>query len=68
MLPSANIARELDGAQTEVLLQAFADRILVLITQVGKVGTLVSLVTFHSQTQSQGALKDTSQHPCHNCS
>lgn len=44
MLSSANIARELDGARTEVLLQAFADRILVLVTQMGKVGTLVSVV------------------------
>ncbi|KAH9843060.1 uncharacterized protein C8Q71DRAFT_233573 [Rhodofomes roseus] len=41
MLPSANIARDLDGAHTEVLLQAFADRILVLVTQIGKVGTLI---------------------------
>ncbi|KAH9935020.1 uncharacterized protein B0H18DRAFT_979432 [Fomitopsis serialis] len=41
MLPSSQIARELDGAHTDVLLQAFADRILVLITQIGKVGTLI---------------------------
>lgn len=44
MLPSSQIARELDGAHTDVLLQAFADRILVLITQIGKVGTLVSVL------------------------
>lgn len=41
MLPSAQISREIDGAQTEVLLQAFADRILVLVSQIGKVGNLV---------------------------
>lgn len=43
MLASTQMARELDGERTEVLLQAFSDRILVLVTQVGKVGNLVSL-------------------------
>ena len=42
MLQTANIARELVGVQTDVLLQAFADRIVVLVTQLGKVGSLVS--------------------------
>ena len=42
MLQTANIARELEGIQTDVLLQAFADRIVVLVTQLGKVGSLVS--------------------------
>ena len=42
MLQTANIAREIEGVQTDVLLQAFADRILVLVTQLGKVGSLVS--------------------------
>lgn len=31
-----------DGYTTEILTQAFQDRILVLVTQVGKVGCLVS--------------------------
>ncbi|KAI1794606.1 hypothetical protein LXA43DRAFT_883499 [Ganoderma leucocontextum] len=41
MLQTANIARELEGVQTDVLLQAFADRIVVLVTQLGKVGSLI---------------------------
>ncbi|KAI8989686.1 hypothetical protein BD414DRAFT_521970 [Trametes punicea] len=41
MIQTANIARDLDGVQTDVLLQAFADRILVLVTQIGKVGSLI---------------------------
>ncbi|KZT70142.1 hypothetical protein DAEQUDRAFT_709031 [Daedalea quercina L-15889] len=41
MLPSAITAKELCDVRTEVLLQAFADRILVLVTQLGKVGTLI---------------------------
>jgi len=36
-------SRELSGRQTEVLLQTFADRVLVLVTQMGKVGNLVLL-------------------------
>jgi hypothetical protein len=31
-----------DGSSLEVLVQEYADRILVLITQLGKVGNLVS--------------------------
>lgn len=41
MLPSSQITRLLDGVSTDVLIQVFADRILVLITQLGKVGSLV---------------------------
>lgn len=41
MLPSAQAIRDLDGVPTEVLLQAFADRVLVLVTQLGKVGNLI---------------------------
>ena len=41
MLQSATSVRELEGIQTDVLLQAFADRIVVLVTQLGKVGSLV---------------------------
>ncbi|KAI0928424.1 hypothetical protein AcW2_004437 [Taiwanofungus camphoratus] len=33
--------RHLDGIPTEVVLQSFADRVLVLVTQLGKVGNLV---------------------------
>ncbi|KAI0707614.1 hypothetical protein C8Q76DRAFT_628244 [Earliella scabrosa] len=41
MLQTATLVRELEGKQTDVLLQAFADRILVLVTQLGKVGSLI---------------------------
>ncbi|KIM87168.1 hypothetical protein PILCRDRAFT_815633 [Piloderma croceum F 1598] len=41
MLTSRQISRNLNGIPTEIVMQAFADRILVLITQMGKVGTLI---------------------------
>ncbi|KAL7283601.1 hypothetical protein ACG7TL_003036 [Trametes sanguinea] len=41
MLQTVNIARDVDGVHTDVLLQAFADRIMVLVTQLGKVGSLI---------------------------
>lgn len=41
MIPSCHLARSLEGVQTELIIQTFADRILLLITQVGKVGNLV---------------------------
>lgn len=41
MLTTRQISRELNGNNTEILIQAFADRILVLVTQMGKVGNLV---------------------------
>lgn len=44
MLQSSTIARTLDGVQTDVLVQTFADRTIVLVTQLGKVGSLVSIV------------------------
>lgn len=34
-------SRELEGRDTQVFMQSFADRILVLVTQLGKVGNLV---------------------------
>ncbi|KAJ7343409.1 hypothetical protein B0H14DRAFT_2660787 [Mycena olivaceomarginata] len=35
------LSRELVGNTTEILIQTFADRILVLVTQLGKVGNLI---------------------------
>ncbi|KAJ7172401.1 hypothetical protein C8R46DRAFT_858106, partial [Mycena filopes] len=35
------LCRELEGNDTEIVLQTFADRILVLVTQLGKVGNLI---------------------------
>jgi proteasome assembly chaperone 3 len=40
-MASSHLARSVEDVQTELLLQTFADRILLLITQVGKVGSLV---------------------------
>ncbi|KZT09517.1 uncharacterized protein LAESUDRAFT_674244 [Laetiporus sulphureus 93-53] len=41
MLSPTQACREVEGITTEVLLQAFSDRILVLVTQMGKVGNLI---------------------------
>ena len=40
-MTSTQLARSLEEVQTEILIQTFADRVLLLITQVGKVGSLV---------------------------
>jgi len=41
MLIQKQSSKVINGIQTEVVLQPFADRILILITQLGKVGNLV---------------------------
>jgi hypothetical protein len=41
MSASRHLSRDLDGDLTEVLVQTYADRILVLVTQLGKVGSMV---------------------------
>jgi hypothetical protein len=41
MLTSRKISKDLNGTPTDIVFQAFADRILVLVTQMGKIGTLV---------------------------
>lgn len=38
---SRQLSRNLDGDLTELLVQTYADRILVLVTQLGKVGSMV---------------------------
>ncbi|KAF7294870.1 hypothetical protein MIND_01024900 [Mycena indigotica] len=35
------LTRQLEGVQTEVVIQRFVDRVLVLVTQLGKVGNLI---------------------------
>ncbi|EIW85125.1 hypothetical protein CONPUDRAFT_49077 [Coniophora puteana RWD-64-598 SS2] len=40
MLASGQIAAQVNGTYTEISLQTFADRVIVLITQLGKVGNL----------------------------
>jgi hypothetical protein len=37
-----HIIKDIKGQQTELLMQQFADRMLILVTQMGKIGTLVS--------------------------
>ena len=39
-------SRTLHGKPTQVFLQTFADRIMVLVTQIGKVGNLVPIYYF----------------------
>ncbi|KAI0093698.1 hypothetical protein BDY19DRAFT_989250 [Irpex rosettiformis] len=41
MLATSRLTKELEGIQTDVLIQVFADQILVLVTQLGKVGSLI---------------------------
>jgi hypothetical protein len=41
VVPTRQSARLLDGVQTEVVVQEYADRALVLVTQLGRVGCLV---------------------------
>ncbi|KAH8120278.1 hypothetical protein DFH11DRAFT_48603 [Phellopilus nigrolimitatus] len=41
MQPSSHLTRTLDGVQTEVVILHYADRVLVLVTQMGKVGNLI---------------------------
>ncbi|TDL28518.1 hypothetical protein BD410DRAFT_737920 [Rickenella mellea] len=44
------LSQQLDGVPTDVIIQHFADRILVLVTQLGKVGTLIQ-ATLPTSTQ-----------------
>ena len=37
------MSRKVCGIETQVFMQSFVDRVLVLVTQVGKVGNLVLL-------------------------
>ncbi|KAG1827192.1 uncharacterized protein BJ212DRAFT_1310805 [Suillus subaureus] len=41
MLSIHSTSVELEGVPTEIMVQGFADRILVLVTQMGKVGNLI---------------------------
>ncbi|KIJ24752.1 hypothetical protein M422DRAFT_178546 [Sphaerobolus stellatus SS14] len=40
-LKSSSITRNIQDIETELVLQVFADRILLFITQIGKVGSLI---------------------------
>ncbi|KAG2750578.1 hypothetical protein P692DRAFT_20831781 [Suillus brevipes Sb2] len=41
MLSIHSTSIELEGVHTDIMVQGFADRILVLVTQLGKVGNLI---------------------------
>lgn len=41
-IPTAQQARVLNGTHTEVFIQVYADRILVIVTQLGRIGCMVS--------------------------
>jgi len=38
---SVQLTQEIEGVQTELLIQRYVDRLMVIVTQLGKVGMLV---------------------------
>lgn len=38
---SVQLTQEIEGIQTELLIQRYVDRLMVIVTQLGKVGMLV---------------------------
>jgi len=51
------------GIDTDVIIQQFSDRTLVLVTQLGKVGNLVlSILQLHHQVVLTNLMKDTGIH------
>ncbi|GAA5854675.1 hypothetical protein JCM8547_004933 [Rhodosporidiobolus lusitaniae] len=42
-IPTAQRARLIHGVHTEVLVQSFADRLLVVLTQLGKIGCMIQV-------------------------
>ncbi|BGP15061.1 hypothetical protein JCM10213_002795 [Rhodosporidiobolus nylandii] len=42
-IPTAQRARLIHGVHTDVLVQSFADRILVLVTQLGRIGCMIQV-------------------------
>lgn len=67
MLQTAHINRIVSENQTDVVLQVFADRIIILVTQLGKVGNLVRIydlrISHSATTHELKVLKDTSDDP-----
>lgn len=45
VLPTHQVVRTVAGLDTHVLLQSFTDRLLVIVTQVGKIGCLIQATT-----------------------
>ncbi|KAF7338234.1 hypothetical protein MVEN_02048600 [Mycena venus] len=54
------LSRDLQGNATEIVIQTFADRILVLVTQLGKVGNLIQ-ATIPDTIPLLPAIQDPSQ-------
>ncbi|KAJ7235442.1 hypothetical protein B0H12DRAFT_146123 [Mycena haematopus] len=54
------LSREIHGNITELVIQTFADRILVLVTQLGKVGNLIQ-ATIPDTIPLLAAIQDSSQ-------
>ncbi|KAM0746615.1 hypothetical protein T439DRAFT_329721 [Meredithblackwellia eburnea MCA 4105] len=42
-IPTAQRARQIHGVHTEVLVQSFADRVFVVVTQLGRIGSLIQV-------------------------
>ncbi|KAK4056583.1 hypothetical protein OIO90_002431 [Microbotryomycetes sp. JL221] len=40
---SAKLARAIDGQHTEVVVQEFVDRLMVIVTQLGRIGSLIQV-------------------------
>lgn len=57
-------SREINGKKTEVLFQSYADRFLVLVTQLGKVGNLVHSKAYSNETINSQQDLDTSFNFC----
>lgn len=41
---SVQLTREIEGVQTELLIQRYVDRLMIIVTQLGKVGMLVRYI------------------------
>ena len=48
MQPVVLIERDIESVHTQVIIQTFSDRVLVIVTQLQKVGTLVRSLLFYS--------------------
>jgi hypothetical protein len=48
-IPTFTLTRILAGVQTDLLIQSYEDRVFVMITQLGRMGFLVSLSPFFFQ-------------------
>ncbi|KAF8077878.1 hypothetical protein FPV67DRAFT_1557318 [Lyophyllum atratum] len=61
-MSTRQLSRDLDGHPTQILVQTFADRVFVLVTQLGKVGALIQ-VSIPDTTPLLPAPPPDPQHP-----